>query len=612
MSDITSDVPLASQPVGAFAPTRSADHPWTPPLRQPGLRLWPAVVIIALQWAVTQGAKFFSSEPMVQFMAMLNGPMVGMLALVIWWLFFSRIRWFDRCLGLVGLAVTCTIAFLLSDPSLRPMPFPMPWIMNALPTAATAWVVWLVVTPRLRLPIRVGGLWLVLLAAWGYWDLLRFDGVTGSFASEWNWRWASTPEQKFLASRTTQGSPEGKPARFGGEPLVLQPGDWPGFRGPARDGRLTGVRILTNWQESPPEKLWRQRVGPGWSSFAVVGSRVYTQEQRGEDEVVVCYHSDTGSELWVHNDAERFTEAVAGPGPRATPTFHEGKIYALGAKGKLNCLDAETGKALWTKDIMEDSGAKVPTWGFSASPLVVKGVVTVFAGGPDKSVLGYDAATGKLVWSAGDEEFSYCSLHPVTLAGVEQIVIANDQGLTSFDPSTGKILWRHKHPLDKGMARCVQPTVVSDSDLLVGFGFSKGTQRVHISRQKEEWTTEEVWDSRAINPYYNDLVIHKGYLYGFDGSNFFTCVNLEDGKSKWRARGYGNGQVLLLADQDLLLILTEKGEVALVEATPDKHTELTRFQAIEGKTWNHPVVANGKLFVRNGEEAACYKLPVKK
>src|SRR5262249_19075967 len=156
--------------------------------------------------------------------------------------------------------------------------------------------------------------------------------------------------------------------------------------------------------------VWRHRVGPGWSSFAVVGNRLYTQEQRGQDEAVVCYDADTGNELWVHRDAARFSEVVAGPGPRATPTFHQGQLYAQGAAGRLKCLDAATGRVLWSRAVIADSGAKLPQWGFAASPLVVRGVVTVFAGAPGgKSVLGYNAASGELAWSAGEGQFSYCS-----------------------------------------------------------------------------------------------------------------------------------------------------------------------------------------------------------
>jgi outer membrane protein assembly factor BamB len=250
----------------------------------------------------------------------------------------------------------------------------------------------------------------------------------------------------------------------------------------------------------------------------------------------------------------------------------------------------------------------VPKWGFASSPLVARGVVTVFAGGPEeKSVLGYDASTGKLAWSVGEGDVSYSSLQTARLGGVEQLILASSKGLTAFHPTRGKVLWRHDWPLGEGMVRAVQPAVLDDSDVLIGTGFSFGTRRLRIGRDGDDWTTREVWTSRDIKPFYNDSVVHRGHLYGFDVP-FFTCVSLEDGKGKWRERGYGNGQVLLLADQDLLLVLSERGQAALVEANPDGHKELGRFQAIQGKTWNHPVVARGRLYVRNGEEAACYQL----
>ncbi len=360
-------------------------------------------------------------------------------------------------------------------------------------------------------------------------------------------------------------------------------------------------------------ELWRHRIGPGWSSFAVVGNRLYTQEQLGEDEAVICYDAATGGELWSHRDAVRFTEPLAGPGPRATPTFHEGRIYALGAAGRLNCLDAATGEVTWSRDIKSDADVKVPpTWGFASSPLIAEGVVTVFAGGPEnKSVLGYDASTGEPKWSAGEGQFSYSSTQLSKLGGVDQLLIATDRGLSAFDPASGRVLWTHTGPpLNEGMSRCVQSPVVGDSDVLLGTGFGIGTQRVHVASSGDGWTVTAVWPepSRAIRPYYNDMVVHQDHIYGFD-NNLFTCVSLSDGKSKWKARGYGNGQALLLPDQDLLVILSEKtGEVALVAAKSDGHHELARFKAIEGKTWNHPVVAHGKLFVRNGEEAACFEL----
>jgi outer membrane protein assembly factor BamB len=562
------------------------------------------VVIAALQALVILVPGWIMPGSFFQFMAMLWGPIVGAVALLVWWVLASRLRTADRWLGLLAFAATGALAWLVCHPTFGVFGL----AIYALPTVTTAWVLWLLMTPALSWPIRRMGLAVVFLLGWGYFTLLRLEGVDGSMSASLPFRWSQTAEEKFLAE-IAAGKHKSDPVSGAtkAQTLTLQSGDWPGFRGPNRDGHLTGVRIATDWQRHLPQQVWRHRIGPGWSSFAVVGTRLFTQEQRGEDELVICYDAESGAEQWSHRDRDRFTEIVSGAGPRATPTFHEGQIYALGAKGQLNCLDAATGQVIWSCNIATDSGAKVPNWGFAASPLVAHGIVTVFAGGPDgKSMLGYDASSGKPAWAAGEGQLSYCSPQLAQLDGIEQVLITTEAGLTGFHPTRGDVLWRHGWPVE-GIARIVQPTLLGDSEVLIGTGMGVGTRRVRISRSGDGWTEKELWTSRAIKPYFNDLVVHHGHLYGFDG-NFLTCVSLDDGKGKWRARGYGNGQILLLADQDLLLVLSEKGEVALVKADPGGHTELARFKAIEGKTWNHPVVAHGKLYVRNGEEAACYRL----
>lgn len=601
MSDTVSDLRPAPLPP---QPDSSADADATRPFRdvRRRLRLWPAVVILALQWLAIVGPGWVAPGTMFQFMGIFWGPMVGAAALAAWWLFASRLSWADRGLGLLACAATGGAVLLVCHPSINALVL----TVFALPVVTTAWVVWLVITAFLSWPVRRAGLLVVFVLTWGYFTLVRFQGLDGSASASFEPRWLPTAEEKFLA-KLDAGASDGEPAGDA-RPVALQSGDWPGFRGPDRDGKLTGVRVPTDWKEHAPKLVWRHEVGPGWSSFAVAGTRLFTQEQWGEEEAVVCYDADSGAKLWAHRDSARFTEMVAGPGPRATPTVHDGKVYALGAAGRLNCLDAATGKVLWSRDIVEDSGAKVPQWGFSSSPLVARGVVTVFAGGPDgKSVLGYHAASGEPAWYAGEGQLSYCSPQLARIGGAEQVLIGTDAGMTAFDPARGTVLWEHRWPMDGGQARIVQPALLGDSDVLIGTGFGFGTRRMRVSRVGDAWVAQEVWTTRAIKPYYNDLVVYQGHLYGFD-ANFFTCVSLEDGKGKWKARGYGNGQVLLLAEQGLLLVLSEKGEVALVEASPAGHKELGRFQAIEGKTWNHPVIAHGKLFVRNGEEAACYRL----
>ena len=439
--------------------------------------------------------------------------------------------------------------------------------------------------------------------------------MDGAFNPKLSWIWTPLPEQRFLADLKTAQKPDAKAAEKGeetpaAEELTSSSDDWPEFRGALRDGRLAGVTIGTDWEKSPPRELWRHRIGPGWSSVTIIGERLFTQEQRGEDEYVVCYDTSKGTELWSYHDPVRFYELIAGAGPRSTPTFHDGLIYALGATGKLNCLNASTGKLVWSRDIVADTAAKIPMWGFSSSPLVVEGLVSVFAGGPNgKSVIAYHADSGKLAWAAGTGEMSYCSTQLSKVCGVEQLLITTDVGLTSFQPKTGEVLWHHAWPTE-GIARVVQPAVISDTDVLIGTGMGVGTRRVHVDLKDKTWSTTEVWTVRSFKPYFNDFVVLDDHAYGFD-NNIFMCVKLEDGKPVWRARGYGNGEVLLLDDQKLLVVLTETGEIVLVAAKSDKHHEVAKYKAIEGKTWNHPVISHGKLFARNAEEIACFELPLK-
>ncbi len=584
------------------SPTPSSARSKVVPADGSAFRLWPAILIVVLQWLITVIPGRISPLTMTQFLGWFFGPVLGTIGLLIWWLFASRAPREGRWLVVLVFVVSAVGALLASHPTVGLYGI----IMYGLPIANTAVVAWMALTPSLSWNTRRTGLLVVTVLAWFWLDGLRMKGTTGTIAAEFTLRWIPTAEERYLAELATEKTPAAAPVTPA-QPakLELSVGDWPAFRGAQRDGRLTGVKINADWAAHPPKLLWKHRVGPSWSSFSVIGSHVFTQEQRGDNELVICYDAATGTELWAHADPVRFTENMAGPGPRATPTFHDGRLYVQGATGKLNCLDALTGSVIWTRDVAADSGAKVPQWGFAASPLIADGIVAVFVGGPSgKSVQGYDIEKGEPKWLGGDGTQSYCSLQSVKLCGVEQAVIATDRGISSYAMKTGTVLWQHKWVIP-GMSRVVQPAVVSDTDLLLGTGFGMGTQRVRVKHEGDTWSTDVVWKTTAIKPYYNDLVIHHDYLYGFDG-NILTCVKLDDGSSVWRTTGYGNGQVLLLADQDLLLILSEKGEIALVDAKPASYTERGKIPGIEGKTWNHPVVAHGKLFVRNGEEAACF------
>jgi outer membrane protein assembly factor BamB len=379
---------------------------------------------------------------------------------------------------------------------------------------------------------------------------------------------------------------------------------WPGFRGSERNSVVRGTEIPTDWETTPPTELWRRPIGPGWSSFAVAGDLLLTQEQRGENEIVAAYRASNGKPVWMHKEPVRFYESNGGAGPRSTPTFNGGRVYAMGATGILNALDAATGATIWKRDTVSDAGIKLPGWGITSSPLVVDDVVVVAVSG---ALLAYDRESGERRWSVKSSGGSYSSPHLVTVDGVKQILLLAGSGLTSVSATDGIVLWRSAF----AGVPIVQPAVIGDRDILFTSSDAMGglgARRLAVSRNSGGWKVEERWTSNTLKPYFNDYVIHKGHAYGFDG-NILACIDLADGTRKWKGGRYGNGQLVLLADQDLLLVISEEGELALVSATPDQFKEVAaKRPALEGKTWNHPVIVGDRLFVRNGQEMAAFRL----
>ena len=420
-------------------------------------------------------------------------------------------------------------------------------------------------------------------------------------------RWRETAEAAFVASVQPKTTSDPSVERIA-IPTEASPGDWPEFRGSARDGKVHGVTFKTDWNASPPREVWRRAIGPGWSSFAVVGGTIFTQEQRGEDELVSCYALEDGREVWVNTLPTRFQETIAGPGPRATPTFSEGRLFALGATGTLQCIDPGNGASIWQRDLTKDVDAGVPEWGFSSSPLVFEDSVVVFSGaGAAKSVVAYDKNSGELRWSNGRGTKGYSSAHLARVHGDAQVLMVSNAGLQSFGPADGTLRWEHIWLLEQN-ARIVQPLVLGDGTVFLGTGYGFGTRRLDVKRAGTEWQVEERWTSRRLKPYFNDFLEHNGDAYGFD-ARIFTCIDLETGERRGKGGRYGHGQVLLVVDAGVLVVLGEQGQLVLLEATPEEHREIAQLEMLAGKTWNHPVIAHRKLLLRNGAEMVCLELP---
>jgi outer membrane protein assembly factor BamB len=506
--------------------------------------------------------------------------------------------------------------------------------ISSVPYLSLALVAWALASRRLTGGGRRVSLVAAIVVACAPWTLLRTAGIGGA-GPEFHWRWTPTPEQQLLAQADDEPEPlppstapadstkepldsaRGRPATRAADPVAPKPDaegpatsergfapvEWPGFRGPARDGIVRGVRINTDWSASPPVEMWRRRIGPGWSSFAVRGDLLYTQEQRGDDEIVAAYKVSTGEPVWRHRDPVRFWESEGGAGPRATPTISKDQVYAFGATGILNALDAANGAVVWRRNAASDTGRRVPDWGFASSPLVVDDVVIVAAAG---TLAAYDVATGKPRWRGPSYGESYSSPHRATIDGTVHVLLLAGPGAISVAPANGAVLWEHKW----SPGGIVQPALIADGAILINSIVSTGgvgTRRLDVRRASDGWSVEERWTSNGLKPYFNDFVVHKGHAFGFDGS-ILASIDLQDGQRKWKGGRYGQGQIILLPDQDVLLVLSEEGELALVNATPDQFTELARFKAIQGKTWNHPVLVGDVLLVRNGEEMAAFRL----
>jgi outer membrane protein assembly factor BamB len=582
------------------APERAA-----PPAPAKAVRLWPALVLLALYWVAHFIVDPLQKPYFVGFLFNLGSAALLALLCLVWWWTNRRISLRDRLYG----SLLIIFGGLIVEPFCHESIGWWGLLMTGLPVVLTAWALWTIMTRKFPPSWRRLGSVFVVALAWGFFTLVRIDGFDSSLRADLHWRWHPSAEELFLATRThtAKSAPDSQPSHRAGEVISLRPGDWPAFRGPDREGVIRGVAIATDWDTAPPQLLWRQRIGPAWSSLIVVDGRLYTQEQRGERESVVCYEAQTGRELWAHEDAVRFWESVSGAGPRATPTFTDGRIYCLGGTGILNCLDAGTGERRWSRDIAAEAGARPPQWGYSGSPLVVDGLVIAFAGGDgEKNLLAYRAETGDPVWSAPAGKASYSSPQLVMLAGRRQCLMLSDRGLTAVDPTTGVVLWKSGASMP-GAPRTIQPHIVSAAQLLVGTFDGPGVSLIDVNRDGDAWNVVPRWTSKDLKPEFPDLVVHNGHAYGFD-IGIFCCIDLSTGKRCWKEGRYGRGQVVLLADEGLLLVMSETGEAVLLAANPEQHEELGRFRALDGKTWNHPLIAHGRLYVRNAEEIACYEL----
>ena len=380
---------------------------------------------------------------------------------------------------------------------------------------------------------------------------------------------------------------------------------WTDFRGPNRDGRYAQSTIRTDWPIDGLTPVWRQPIGGGYASFTVANGRAFTTEQRRDQEVVTSYDLATGRELWSHSWDAHFREALGGPGPRATPTWFEGRVYALGATGFFWCLDAQTGEVVWQRNILEDSQATNLEWAMASSPLLEDDLVVVQPGGGDGwSVVAYDRHTGDVVWHALDDVQSYTSPMSVTLAGQRQVLAVTAERVVGLDVDDGRLLWEHPWS-PSTVPNIAQPIVIDDNQVFLSASYGHGSTLIELVPRDGQILVETIWSNNRMKNRFGSSVLHEGYIYGLDES-ILACIDASTGELQWKGGRYGYGQLLLAGDH--LVVLTEDGDLALVRATPDRHEEIANSLALDGKSWNVPALADGRLLVRNAREMAAFDL----
>lgn len=438
--------------------------------------------------------------------------------------------------------------------------------------------------------------------------LVKVDGLTGDNKIKFAWRLAKPHE-----------GPVPVPPGTSAPSISLgpsSPDDSPQFFGPARSGIYPNVK-LANWDEQAPRELWRQPIGKGWSSFSVVGNYCFTQEQRGPDECVTCYRVTDGEPTWVHIETTRFNSSMGGDGPRATPTISGGRVYAVGATGRLVCLDAATGKKLWGADLLADFGLNEKQnleHGVCCSPLIDGDRVIVCPPGENGPCLAaYHRESGVKLWAAGTRQASYSSPTLCEIDGVRQILLFNRDGLSGHDANAGKELWHF--PWSNGYrVNCAQPIpdAAGPGTILLSTGYGTGATKLTIKRDgPDNWSATSDWKRNVLKTKFTSAVVFENHVYGLD-DGILTCVEVSNGKPAWKDGRYKHGQVILAGDR--LIVQDEAGDVVMVEPTPTRWKELGRVRGLRGengeenKSWNIPVLTGRYLLVRNDVEAVCYEL----
>jgi len=381
--------------------------------------------------------------------------------------------------------------------------------------------------------------------------------------------------------------------------------DWPQWRGPNRDGKSPETGLLASWPKGGPRLVWKaQGLGEGYSTFAVVGSRLYTQGQQGGQQFVLAIDANTGKQLWKTRSGRTYGNDK-GNGPRGAPTIDGNRLYALAGDGMLLCLDIESGKRIWGFNLGERFGGSVPRWGYSESPVVDADRVIVTPGGRAAAVVALNKATGDLLWKSQNDGAGYSSAMPFDAGGTRGLAILTSDAAIGLDMKNGGLLWRYAR-VANDVANAATP-IVHNGHVFVSSDYGTGAALLKLTAEGGKVKAAEVYFNRSMRNHYTTCVLVGDYLYGFS-SSILTAMNFMTGKVAWSHRSVGKGNCIYADGR--LYCLGEDGAAGLIDPTPAGYKEVSRFQISRGRnpTWTPPVIADGKLYLREQDTLYAYDI----
>ena len=386
--------------------------------------------------------------------------------------------------------------------------------------------------------------------------------------------------------------------------------DWPQWRGPDRNGISHETGISKKWSDGVPRVLWRVPLGEGFSGISVVNGRVYTMFSEGEDEFVVCLDASNGKEIWRFRSDSTYYESEGGNGPRATPTIDGEFLFTVSAQGKFYALNSVNGEKVWSYDLIRDFSSYMPRWGFSSSSLVEDNMLLVEVGGNNgKFIVAFDKTNGDVLWSSLTDKLGYASPIAVTIGGVRQLIVFAGLRLLSVSTDNGELFWSYPWRTGRFDVHAATPIFIAPDRIFISSAYGKGAAVVKVkvmdspeSSSGIKMEVEEIWRSERMQNRLATSVLHGNHLYGFH-KTILKCIDANTGTEKWKARGFGEGTLILAEDH--LIILGDRGKLGLVEATPAAFNEVASAEVLSGLCWTAPALANGRLYARNEKEMVC-------